>query len=421
MRTQGEITKALKDVPDLPVPTNLLSALKADIQIPGKGGLHRQSLWRILMHRRTIPYTAVAAAAILLLGLGSFLGLWDVTSVAFADLAQPLLSARSASFQVALYSGDHPPQNSHMVCTRDGLIRQTKDSSVSHIVNTKTGQVLTLDKEEQSATMEVLKQRGAVPTVDLLGHLQRSIQRALTQEDRFVKTLGHRIIQNREAKGYQLPLLKVEPSVIGWQDKGSFTVWVDLETQAPLQLEWFHEGFDLKTVATQIQLDMDVNPDLFSMAVPQGYRFVQKTEEDTKDAEKRVPETVDEKALIERLRAWTKRSQGLFPSSAGIEALKDLDPNATYHFEQKGWQGFEGKVQVNAGSLPDFWQMLSLIGGGGPLGMLPTEVEWQYTGKGIQLGDKAAIVFWYKLPETGEYRALFGDLTVRTVTVDQLP
>ena len=49
---------------------------------------------------------------------------------------------------------------------------------------------------------------------------------------------------------------------------------------------------------------------------------------------------------------------------------------------------------------------------------------WHYAGKGVKLGNKDAIVCWYKLkgaknPNT--YRVVYGDLSVKDVAAEDLP
>ena len=49
------------------------------------------------------------------------------------------------------------------------------------------------------------------------------------------------------------------------------------------------------------------------------------------------------------------------------------------------------------------------------------EGTWQYLGKGVKLGDKNAIVCWYKLKGAITYRVVYGDLSVKDVAPEDLP
>lgn len=64
------------------------------------------------------------------------------------------------------------------------------------------------------------------------------------------------------------------------------------------------------------------------------------------------------------------------------------------------------------------------------LNMMPTghfiedstvKESFRYLGKGVKLGDKDRIICWYKLKDTGAYRAVYGDLSVKDVAPDDLP
>ena len=53
---------------------------------------------------------------------------------------------------------------------------------------------------------------------------------------------------------------------------------------------------------------------------------------------------------------------------------------------------------------------------------MTSSVEHGYTGKGVTLGEKDTLIFWYrKDPRSPTYRAIFGDLRVEDVTEAQLP
>lgn len=46
---------------------------------------------------------------------------------------------------------------------------------------------------------------------------------------------------------------------------------------------------------------------------------------------------------------------------------------------------------------------------------------FKYVGSGVKLGDAESLVFWYKSKESGMWRAMFGDATIRDVSEDDLP
>ena len=51
-------------------------------------------------------------------------------------------------------------------------------------------------------------------------------------------------------------------------------------------------------------------------------------------------------------------------------------------------------------------------------------LSFRYFGKGVKLGDKDAIVCWYKLKDAKDpntYRVVYGDLSVKDVAAKDLP
>ena len=48
-------------------------------------------------------------------------------------------------------------------------------------------------------------------------------------------------------------------------------------------------------------------------------------------------------------------------------------------------------------------------------------IEWSYTGQGIKLGDAGKAIFWYKPKGSETYRVIYGDLTVKDVSSENLP
>ena len=51
-------------------------------------------------------------------------------------------------------------------------------------------------------------------------------------------------------------------------------------------------------------------------------------------------------------------------------------------------------------------------------------ISFRYFGKGVKLGEKDRIVFWYKLKDSkgpSTYRVIYGDLSVKDVAQEDLP
>jgi hypothetical protein len=151
------------------------------------------------------------------------------------------------------------------------------------------------------------------------------------------------------------------------------------------------------------QINPPVDESLVSMNVPDGYNL-EETEFDMT--------SITEKDFIESLRIWAKIIRdGTFPDEIGSENAIKLVPvlgaklTAMNISEEEATQ-----MGMSFGKGMMFHQ--SLETGGNP---------WQYTGQGVKFGDASKAVFWYQPKGSETYRVIYGDLTVKDVSPENLP
>jgi len=53
--------------------------------------------------------------------------------------------------------------------------------------------------------------------------------------------------------------------------------------------------------------------------------------------------------------------------------------------------------------------------------MLEGQVQWNYAGAGVKLGDAKTAIFWYQPQGSDTYRVIYGDLSVKDVVQEDLP
>ena len=108
--------------------------------------------------------------------------------------------------------------------------------------------------------------------------------------------------------------------------------------------------------------------------------------------------------VINLLREYTKATGGSFPVR--------LDDWQAYA------KAFTGKRKTD-------WAALHAMSRAGAIGTTLSKgksgVDYAYTGKGVELGEKDTIVFWHRDEAKGTYRAVYADLTVRDVAAADLP
>ncbi|MHC4460313.1 MAG: hypothetical protein ACYS6W_14385, partial [Planctomycetota bacterium] len=55
------------------------------------------------------------------------------------------------------------------------------------------------------------------------------------------------------------------------------------------------------------------------------------------------------------------------------------------------------------------------------LQLLETDGKYHYAGKGVKLGDADKAIFWYQPKDSTTYRVIYGDLSVKEVSPENLP
>jgi len=53
--------------------------------------------------------------------------------------------------------------------------------------------------------------------------------------------------------------------------------------------------------------------------------------------------------------------------------------------------------------------------------MLPADGDWHYAGKDVKLGDVDTAIFWYRPADSETYRVIYGDLSAKDVSPENLP
>ena len=102
--------------------------------------------------------------------------------------------------------------------------------------------------------------------------------------------------------------------------------------------------------------------------------------------------------------------QGSFPDRLSVQDLMQLLPEVSGALEKMDLSEQEkGDLGMNFGKGAMFLQSLDVQG------------EWHYAGKGVQFGDKAKAVFWYRQDDAKTYRVIYGDLHVEERSLDRLP
>ena len=205
--------------------------------------------------------------------------------------------------------------------------------------------------------------------------------------------------------------------------------WIDTETK---QLVQFRNGIDhpldpesapdgnspgerswkgaraLGTIESEFELGKDLPKSLFSLEAPEGYEL-----------EVVAEQTITEAELLEYLTVAIEFSDNRFPESPNGMLLDQEKYNAIFEKPKSKWSEQDRrvaelvkKVMIRYGTsfpLMRYVQDHTIPG------------SFRYIGKGVTLGEKDRIVCWYQLKTTKNYRAIFGDLSIKDIAEDDLP
>lgn len=155
----------------------------------------------------------------------------------------------------------------------------------------------------------------------------------------------------------------------------------------------------MKMVMSDFQFDTELDEELFSMELPEGYTLAERT------VELKQPSFQDVPVL---LGVMAKMNDGQFP-----DALPSEPSMGAYMKPLKGFDTVLGKDEAMEAVMP--------MGRG--IMFLANEIHpgGHYVGKGVKLGDAESAIFWYRPKDSETYKVVYGDLSIKDVAEEDLP
>ena len=316
----------------------------------------KPGMWRMIMHSKT---TKIAACFIVIFTvLFGFNFIDSQNGSAFASAIEKLAAAQTASFDLTIEFGEQPAQTSTFLYDANGYIKQDMANGVVNVIDYNQRKVLSLDPETMTATLSDLRNESFHSALrEIFMKFPDMIAEVMELAGDDVLSLGTTTIDGRDAYGYQIETTIQKPGLY-WQGKGTLTIWADTETDFPLQLQWYSTMTNMRVTASNIGLDMYVDPAEFSMDIPEGYDLpappeaivpaVEPNEVSAQETETQVADDPNlaelleglgktDQAMIKFFHSWTVLTKGKFPSSLTTDAIKDIDPDAKIELKQKLW------------------------------------------------------------------------------------
>jgi len=341
------------------------------------------NIWRIIMKS---PVTKLAAAVVLIVGVVIF-SLIVSPGVTFADVIKPLFEAKTFAYDLLVGGEGGPVARDHVSGNR---IRRTMSTgpNIVLIIDADAAKLLRLDTAGKTAALVDIAGPLEKHARDYIAFVRETIERLMADPNFEPKEQFQRQIDGRKAIVYSLG-----------NDRERITILADAETGALVQieLEWGREICILKN----FEFNIPISENQISLDPPAGYTM-RRTQMDFSK--------LSEKDLIESLRVWAKYLRdGTFPP----QLLKQEYIKQIPLFRQKiGGLSIPDAEKEQLGNY--FIQGMMFI-------QILNEMEWHYAGAGVKLGDAETAIVWYRPEGSETYRVIYGDLSVKDVSEENLP
>jgi outer membrane lipoprotein-sorting protein len=345
--------------------------------------------WIVRTIRATTFAQRIAATVIIAVGaaaIAATLTIMRSTSsssvVAFADVAGHFRSAQTLAFTSTVTLPGQQPQTIRTMMADPRRIRSEMPGGAISVLNGSNAMLFVPQAQSKSPPVDM----SAQPR----GGAQRGIVDALSAlADHKAEPLGDATIDGVAAVAFRTTGTP-QPAL----------VWAEKATGRPLRVELTLtvNGKPARVVSENFEIDLPLQDSLFSLEPPPDYQLASPAPTAAVVSSSRPAMNNIEEAVVEVLRSYAAANGGAFP-----DKLLDMQGSVMMQIQGAG----DPQLVQKVGTLTNL--LTSHPGGYG------------YAGRGVTLGEKNKIVFWYQPENARAYRAVYGDLRVANVTEAQLP
>jgi hypothetical protein len=330
------------------------------------------------------PFVKIAAAAIIIIAAVIFLNPFG-GSVTWARVVEPILNARTIICDMIIGDDENNPYM-HLIIVGSRLRRtMSNQPDMTHVIDTDSSKVLVLF--EQGKTASYVDIEG--PVGERYHNYVKFLREVITNHKDNYHELGEQVIDGQKTIVFEAS-----------GPNESVKIWADPKTAIPVRIEM--TSGQMSAILKNLEFDVPVDESLISMEIPAGYTY-KESEVDFSN--------INEQDFIEGLRVWAEVIyDGIFPENIGSENAMKALPVLREKLDEANLsdeQATEMGMSFLKGTL--FHQTLEFQG------------NWQYKGSGVKLGDASKVVFWYQPQGSSTYRVIYGDLSVKDVTPENLP
>jgi hypothetical protein len=389
-------------------------------------GKSKQVLWRIIMKN---PVTKIATAAIIAFACVVGVSLWKGTGsgVTLADVLEELEQVKTYSYQT--YSTETGSQGSqerhaHVLISKDYGIRETLnkiDPDTGEIMPHETdytsynlGYVLIMEHE----TKKYLRMKYDDPAMFEAIRRENRDPRIIVNDILMCEHIRLRrsVIEGIDVEGFQTQdpnydgtLMSISDDIMGGTRREvDVKLWVDAKTRLPVRLveDIIKEsGKKFHDVTDDFQWNVPVNKEDFEPVIPDDY---------TSQIGDFAYPAINEETAIKGLKAFVD-VVGSYPVNPANPTKDEAFLQAT-KLDESEWDALSAKDMkkiVNESISPIFGFRTYYT-------KLAKENEYlAYYGETVGPDNADKVLLRWKL-DNGPYRVIFGDLSVKTVTAEEL-
>lgn len=369
----------------------------------------RSDIWRTIMKSRI---TKLAAAAVIIAAV--WVGLTIIESgggVALAEVLQKIERVRAFTYNMKMNMANVPgmPANSPIevemkaVVAKDVGMRMTARTGDSIISET----YIVLDEKAIVSVMPDQKQYMRIKlTDDIFWKMQkengdpRAVVRQFTENE--YTELGRSVVDGIEVEGFESNDPNIVENVLG---NVIGRLWVDTSTKLPVR-------YDIKILAEDgkmmmdmmvygFEWDVEVEPGVLTPTIPDDYKLMAEVEFSD-----------DEKFYLEVLGLFAEVSGGKYPSELNaIKIMEEFQHEMITHF---------GDPMTEPTQPEGRQKMMNLQMAGTYYAKLTSEgKDLAYHGDIVTAEFPHAVLMRWKA-DSGKYKVIFGDLSVREVAPQEL-
>lgn len=340
--------------------------------------------------RRPVPrLIAVGTACFIIAAVWLLVPGRQSTAQAFNKLAETLITARTARFQMEVDVEGQPKQKFQSFFFAPARFRnELALTRVVTIVDWSVGKIMTvIPATKQVVVMNIHGEAGKEKFQSQFDRLRELLSKSRDAKEDQYQRLAEKEIDGHRAVGFRYD-----------SPAATVTLWGDAETGQPIRIETLWSGIPrTEATMTDFEINIDLKDSLFDLTPPAGYK-VQSLNFDIHKP--------TERDLVDAFKVASDIGGGEFPDSLDTTGVSRLIIKYTMSHLAKPSEDATQRLMKQAMTMGLGFQFAL---------ELPETSDTHYAGKGVKRNAKDRPVFWYKQQGTGPYRVIYADLSVKEV------